>query len=195
MDAKCTAGVVISPQHLHLFGTTRQHTADGQHRCKEGHVECMRLLIEAGCNTSVVSHDGATALICAASSCNVEAVRTALACSMELEESDAHGCTALLSAASKGHASSISVLIEAGCSVQARTRKRETVLLLAVLSRSSAAVEVVLQLGGASLELEERDKNQWTALLLACMPQALAACMHVCLHTHAMQVREDMRSA
>ena len=89
--------------------------------CNQGHLECMRVLAEAGCNTAATDNKRVNALVHAVISRVPEAVRTALAAGWcELEDTNHYGDTAFLYACRGRSLEFIQVLEEAGCDTAAR---------------------------------------------------------------------------
>ena len=73
--------------------------------CNRGHVQCMQLLADAGCNTAAKDSFGHTALMHTAFSGVASAVRAALTAGWcELETAESNGHTAFLLACHEGHA-------------------------------------------------------------------------------------------
>ena len=126
--------------------------------CYKGHVECMQVLAEAGCNTAAKDKDGANALMAAAESGVAAAVRTALAAGWcELEATDNHGYTAFLLSCWKGRVECMHVLAEAGCNTAAKYDSGVNALMAAALSGVAAAVRTAL--AGGWCELEATDNH------------------------------------
>ena len=137
------------------------------HACCKGHVECMQLFAEAGCDTAAISNTGANALMCAAESGVASAVRTALTASWcELEATSTDGRTAFLLACCKGHVECMQVFAEAGCNTAAICNLGVNALMWVACSGLAAAVRAALAAGWC--ELEARDSIGSTAFLLAC---------------------------
>ena len=103
--------------------------------CTRGHVECMQLLVEAGCDTAAITAYGSNALMLAARSGVAAAVRTALAagwCGLEARATDRG--TAFLLACDKGHVECMQLLAEAGCDTAVICNNGMNALMLAARS-------------------------------------------------------------
>ena len=88
--------------------------------CYQNHVECMKLLADAGCNTAAIDNNGTNALMRAACSGAAAAVRTVLDAGWcELEAKNTDGRTAFLTACCKGNVECMKLLAEAGCNTAA----------------------------------------------------------------------------
>jgi ankyrin repeat protein len=127
----------------------------------------MTLLAEAGCNTRAINNNGVNALMSAAESGVVAAVRLALAAGWcELEARSTNGDTAFLFACFKGHVECMKLLQEAGCNTRATNNYGANALMYAGRSGVAAAVRTALAAGWC--ELEARTKLGGTAFLVAC---------------------------
>ena len=135
--------------------------------CYKGHVDCMQLLAEAGCNTAAKDNDGQTALMLTACSGVAAAVHAALAAGWcELEGTDSDGDTAFLAACNQGHAECMQLLAEAGCNTAAKANDGSTALMHTAGSGVAAAARAALAVGWC--ELEATDSIGFTAFLVAC---------------------------
>ena len=136
--------------------------------CSKGSVECIGLLAEAGCDKDAVTDSGFTALMAAAFSGEVAAVRAVLDLGVEdLEMPRKDGRTAFLCACGKGSAECIGLLAEAGCDKDAAADDGGTALMGTAHSGVAAAVRAVLDLGVADKEM--RNNHGRTAFLFACI--------------------------
>ena len=114
--------------------------------CVEGSAEVIIMLAEAGCDTAVTNSKGHTALMLAAFTGSVAAVRAVLGLGgarAALEARDNHGYTAFLWACFEGNVEFIAVLAEAGCDTAATDNAGRTALMLAAEDGSAAAHTVV----------------------------------------------------
>ena len=127
--------------------------------CKRGHVECMQLLAEAGCDTAATSSEGGTALMHAVSSCVPSAVLSVLAAGWcELEATDyGLGDTANLDACHRGHMECMRLLVEAGCNTAATSNDGRNALINATFSGIPSAVRTALEAGWCELEATNMD--------------------------------------
>ena len=86
----------------------------------EGHLEVVRLLLEAGADKEAATIDGATtALIVAAGSGHLEVVRLLLEAGADKDAATTDGATALLYATHNGHLEVVRLLLEAGADKEA----------------------------------------------------------------------------
>ena len=135
--------------------------------CYKGHVDCMQLLAEAGCNTAAKANDGSTALMHTAGSGIAAAARAALAAGWcVLEATDSRGVTALWVGGNLGQGESRQLLAEAGCNTAAVANNGATALMQTAFSGIAAAVRTALAAGWC--ELEATSSNGFTAFLRAC---------------------------
>jgi ankyrin repeat protein len=135
--------------------------------CDKGHVECMQVLAQAGCNTAVINNYGMNALMCAACSGVAAAVRTALAagwCELEARADD--GSTAFHVACFKGTIESMQLLAEAGCNTAAKDNCNRTATDFVKVSDNS--VEAIQW-------LRQRDTANTVATLLQESQELLAS--------------------
>ena len=99
--------------------------------CQAGSVECMELLVDAGCDTGAkCMYEGANALHHAARSGNPAAVRTALAAPgwCDIEAGDRLGQTAFMFACRSGSVECMELLVDAGCDTSATTKWGSTAM-------------------------------------------------------------------
>eukprot|EP01044_Picomonas_judraskeda_P009201 COSAG03_NODE_1105_length_4804_cov_14.592561_3_plen_748_part_00 len=158
--------------------------------CWTGHVQCMQLLAEAGCDTATINNNGLNALMFAADSGVAAPVRAALAAGWcELEARDNDGSTAFLYSCTKGNVECTELIVEAGCNTAANNNNGINALMCAAMSGvqryiaraimswvPAASVRAVLAAGWC--ELEATDNHGRTAFLLACGVGDVA-CMQV----------------
>ncbi len=161
-------GASAAIRNTKVFG---ERNSEGQKMfllaCSIGHVECMQLLVDAGCNTTVTDNNGANALIHAALSGVAAAVSTALAAGWcELEARDENGATAFLAACYSGSIECMQLLVDAGCNTTVTRNCGSNALMHAARSGVAAAVSTALAAGWC--ELEARDEDGDTAFLVAC---------------------------
>ena len=103
-------------------------------------------LLGAGADPNAGDHAGATPLMFAARSGNLDVIDALLAAGAAVDvHAAAHGQTALMWAASAGHAAALRRLLAAGADVQASSSGGYTPLLFAVRENHAPAVQLLLE--------------------------------------------------
>ena len=97
----------------------------------QGHVEVVRLLLEAGADKNLADNDGSTALMCAALWEKVEVMRLLLEAGADMNMADIDGNTALMHAAGEGNHGALRLLVEAGADKNLKNKNGETASFLA----------------------------------------------------------------
>ncbi|OLQ12301.1 Kinase D-interacting substrate of 220 kDa [Symbiodinium microadriaticum] len=131
--------------------------------CCEGHVEIVRLLLEAGANTGAKS-SGYTALIFSSKEGHIEIVRLLLEAGADLEAGEPDNCTPLIWASDEGHAEVVHLLLEADADLDRADDHGHTALMRA--SRAGH-VEIVRLLLEAGANKDASDDCGYTALMSA----------------------------
>ena len=135
---------------------------------ENGHLEVVRLLLEAGafCDQATTD-DGTTPLILAALEGHLEVARLLLEAGASCDKAATDdGSTALIQAAEDGHLEMVHLLLEAGASCdQAKTSDGTTPLIFAAQNGHLQVVRLLL-LAGASCD-KARTSDEATALILA----------------------------
>ncbi|CAK8990518.1 unnamed protein product [Durusdinium trenchii] len=124
------------------FNATPIHIA-----ANRGHLEVVRLLLEAGADKDAVRTDGATALFIAAKNGHLEVVRLMLEAGADKDAVQTEGPTALFIAAQKGHFQAVQLLLEAGADKDAVHGKRATALYIAAQEGYLEVVRLLLEAG------------------------------------------------
>ena len=138
--------------------------------CYHAHVDCVRLLLEAGADTEVTNEvEGFTAMHHAVrksenSVPNPEVVRLLVAARARIEARDREGRTPLAVACQDGGPEIVKALIEIGANTEARVRddyEEHTPLLTAAADSEddSADVAKVLIAGGAKIEAKSKSTH------------------------------------
>ena len=136
---------------------------------REGHIESLRILLDAGVDVNACEKTGVTALMSAVIMFGRSNVAKLLL------ERGAHvtgkfvqGVTPLMRAAEAGSSDIVALLIKAGSDVKARSASGETVLQWAVLSGDLKTVRMILDvLTRENASINERNEDKKTALSLA----------------------------
>ena len=137
-------GVKISKMGVGLVNLARKFSGpmcllDGgsntalMHACAKGHVEIVRLLVEAGANCDLKSTclRSETALMLASRAGHIEAARVLLEAGAHKDLKDSRGNTALMCACEKGHAGIMRLLLEAGADKELKNNRGKTALMCA----------------------------------------------------------------
>ncbi|OLP80731.1 Ankyrin repeat domain-containing protein 17 [Symbiodinium microadriaticum] len=150
------------PQDPDLFGTGQQPAlmiASGK-----GHIDVVRLLLEAGGDTNLPDSDGFTALMIAAYKGPVEVVSLLLEAGADLNLANNNCRTALMVAAHHSRVEVVRLLLEAGADINLANNKGSTALVIAAYRGPVEVVRLLLE-AGADLNLSNNSGS--TALMLA----------------------------
>ncbi|CAK9034684.1 unnamed protein product [Durusdinium trenchii] len=131
---------------------------------KRGHLEVVRLLLEAGADQNAARQDGATALGATAFNGHLEVARVLLEAGADPNAARQDGTTALMVAALNGHLEVVRVLLEAGADQNATTQDGATALMFAAHKGHLEVVRLLLE-AGADPKAAAQDGT--TALILA----------------------------
>ena len=126
-----------------------------------GHLEVVKLLLEARADTNSKNANGATALLLAAWKGRSEVARLLLQAGADINAAHSNGGTALHWAAVKGHLEVLQVLLQAGADVNVADSNGATALHLAAVKGHSEVLQMLLQAGA---DMNVRDSNGATAL-------------------------------
>ncbi|CAK9033398.1 unnamed protein product [Durusdinium trenchii] len=111
---------------------------------EEGHLEAVRLLLEAGADKDAARIDGVTAVFVAAQNGHLEVVRLLLEAGANKDVVRRHGATALFIAAQNGHLKVVRLLLEAGADKDAATTDGTTALQIASQNGHMEVQELLL---------------------------------------------------
>jgi len=117
---------------------------------KDGHIDIVRWLLEAGANPNIPSNAGMTALIHAAGGGYTEMVTELLDHEAEPNAQTKNGLTALMAAAIDGHSDNVHALLDRKANPDACTKDGKTALLWAVFNGHLKVVKALLD-GGADV--------------------------------------------
>ena len=132
----------------------------------EGHLEVMKLLLEARADTNSKTAFGATALHPAARKGLLEVVQVLLEAGANTNVADSNGIAALHWAAAAGHLEVLQVLLQAGADINAAALSGRTALHAAAVTGHSEVVRVLLQ---ADADMDVAASDGATALYLAAL--------------------------
>lgn len=155
-----------------------------------GHVECVKLLIEAGARVDGGDICGTSAMAWAASKGRVDCIKVLLAAGARVNARDNDDMDALVSAAWKGYPECVEVLASAGADLEA-LRRGLSPLMFAVSGVSGLAHACASTLLAAGVDVDARGVDGRTALMAACH-SGHADCVDLLL---AHGARGDLRDA
>ena len=135
-----------------------------------GHVEVVRLLLEAGADTNKARHDGSTPLIVACSNGFSDVVCLLLEGGADKDKPGPSGGTPLLLACQNGHLQVARLLLKAGADKNKARDNGATPLFVAC---QQGHVEVVRLLLEADADVDKGCDNGATPLCIACMQGGL----------------------
>ena len=145
---------------------------------KEGHLEVVRLLLEAGADKDAANTDGSTALFFAAQNGHLEVVRLLLEAGADKDAADTDGWTALHIAAQEGHLEVVRLLLEAGIDTDAaEDTDGWTALLLASWKGHLEVARLLLEAGA---DKDAADTYGQTALRVAIYQRHLEVLRLLC---------------
>ncbi|MHC4218424.1 MAG: ankyrin repeat domain-containing protein [Planctomycetota bacterium] len=129
---------------------------------RNGQVEIMGVLVEAGASATAMDSRGRTPLMSAVQSKNPEALRLLIEKGADVNARDQLQSTALLRAAGAfGDIATVQVLLSAGAEVNVRDKNGMTPLMWAARWGDTPRVEALVEAGG---KVDARDTNGRTAL-------------------------------
>ncbi|XP_018612889.2 ankyrin repeat domain-containing protein 50 [Scleropages formosus] len=136
-----------------------------------GHVEMVRMLLDAGAEVDGSDSEGRTALRAAAWAGHEDVLLTLLNKGAQVDQPDREGRTPLVAAAYMGHRDAVEILLDAGAEVDRPDGDGRTALSVAAMCVPSAAggnrgdvVSLLLERGA---DPGHRDRDNMTPLLLA----------------------------
>ena len=98
---------------------------------KEGHGECVNILIKAGSDVNMQDENGNTALIFAAKGGHLSYINIMLTAGADVNEQDKDGSTALICATKQNYVKCFDVLLETGADVNTRDKYGNTAIMFA----------------------------------------------------------------
>jgi hypothetical protein len=151
----------------------------------KGHIETLKVLIEAGVDVNTPNKDGCTPVHMASQNDHFETLKVLIAARADVDKTDtANSYTAVHWVSSAGHAETLKVLIAAGADLMVQSKKFETALDVAKRKKHSECVTLLETLkvlsagGGAAGETrldvadEQEETSMGTASLKEKMPVA-----------------------
>ena len=130
---------------------------------KQGHSECLKILLEYGLSVNEQNQDGATALIIVAQNHDVKCLQLLIDYNAKINVQDDYGVTALMYAAT-GSAECTKVLIDIGANLEIMDIWKNNALLRSLMEDVNSDAMCALLLIGAGCELNEVNYNGDTAL-------------------------------
>ena len=131
---------------------------------REGHIEVVSFLIEAGAEINTKNENYITPLHIAAANGHTAIVEALIAANANIEAKNISDWTPLHIAALRGHTAIVEALIAAGANKEANESNGHTPLLFAAQSGQTATVQALIELGS---EINAKNKNCNTPLLFA----------------------------
>ena len=134
--------------------------------CRKGHLEVVRLLIEARANKDKAGMFGRTPLFIASHYGHLEIVRLLVKAGADKDKAENTGATPLWIASQNGHLEVVRLLVESGARKNKRTDKYRRTLLFFACEKHHLAIAQLLITKGA--DKDKADKHGQTPLLVAC---------------------------
>ena len=131
---------------------------------KNGHLEVVRLLLEAGANKDAANRFGDTALMIAIKNGSRKVVQLLTDAGADKDAAKGLGAAALMIAAESGHLEVVRLLLEAGADKDAATQDRQTALMFAAENNRLKVVRMLLEAGA---DKDVMNRNGETALMIA----------------------------
>ena len=149
----CKRGRETEVEHL-LHAPLNPDVRDAQNdwtgihlAAKNGHLDIVRLLLEAGADMDAARQNGATALQQAAWNGYLNVVRFLLEAGADKDAARQDGTTAVIGAAQNGHLDVVRLLLEAGADKDAANQDGWTALHMAAVFCHSHVVRLLLEAG------------------------------------------------
>ena len=131
---------------------------------KKGHLDILRLLVEAGADVNKADNNGETSLWMASKEGNLEVVRLLLDAGANVDKADNKGMTPLYVASYMGHLEVVRLLLDAGADKDKADNNGMTPLYIASYK---GHLEVVRLLVDAGADKDKADEYGRTPLLIA----------------------------
>ena len=130
----------------------------------EGHIDCVKLLVESGAEVDTRNNDGDTPLFWAASKGHIEVVQLLIEQHADVNACDSKGRSCLWTAAFNGHTDVVRALVSAGADVHLQKNDGSSPLTAASQERHIDCVKLLVDSGA---EVETRQNNGETPLYWA----------------------------
>ena len=114
---------------------------------RNGHTECVQLLIKAGADVNAYFDGTSTTLMAASENGSDQCIDMLLKAGADVNEVSSAGQTALINAASNGSEASIDLLVRAGADVNEVNNKGDTALIQAAHKGHDACVRLLIRSG------------------------------------------------
>lgn len=132
---------------------------------KAGHIELLKILIEAGANVHTVANSTSAHLMAAASG-KYEAIKILLKAGANIFYIPPHQRSILHQAAENNHTECMRILLAAGADPNAEDSRGDTPLHYAAVRGNASGVSMLIENGA---NIERRNKREQTPLILAAM--------------------------
>ena len=131
----------------------------------QGHIDVVRLLVDAGANANLASSNGQTSLHIAAQKGNVDAVHFLVAAGANTNQTDNKGKIPLHRAVAQGHLDVVRTVIEAGSDINLTEKKGKAPLALAAAKGHWDLVRLLIAAGADPDLSGKRGKTSWDCSL------------------------------
>lgn len=125
---------------------------------RTGHVEAVRLLLQAGARPEMRGADGASTLVHAATGGNAEVILSLIDAGATVDAGDINGRTALMEAAARGHSAAIRALLDRGAQIDKTNNQGWSALTFATQAGDTEVVRLLLG-HGADPRLASRERQ------------------------------------
>ena len=123
-------------KYFKSFDLEKKFTFEGKWRemtalvysAKKGHIDCLRVLLDAGADVNAKNEDGNTSLIYSAKKGHTDCLSALLDAGADVNAKDKNGVTSLMYSARNGHSDCLRALLDAEADVNAKDNFGKTSL-------------------------------------------------------------------